>query len=85
MEPPNHFQTSAVCHGTLNPPLQEAQSSLAFRAYQASIRMQVPLAFPALGADQATLYIGAGGIGNNNKELTVMSDHRIPYYQQIGA
>ena len=67
MEPPNHFQTSAVCHGTLNPPLQEAQSSLAFRAYHVSLRTQVPLAFPAFVGDQPTVIIGAGGIGNNNR------------------
>jgi len=82
MEPPNHFQTSAVCHGTLNPPLQEAQSSLAFRAYLVSLRTQVPLAFPAFVDDQSTLYIGAGGIGAINN----ISDYYYSCsYQQMGA
>ena len=63
-------------------PLQEAQSSLAFRAYQAPIRVQVPLAFPAFVGDQPTLYIGAGGIG----AITNISDYYYSCsYQQMWA
>ena len=66
MEPPNHFQMSAVCHGTLKPPSQEAQSSLVFLAHSHAYGVRCVLAFPAFVDDQSTLYIGAGGIGAIN-------------------
>lgn len=63
MEPPNHFQTSAVCHGTLKSPLQEARLTLAFLSPSAYSREQ--RLYPAFGGCQPTVYIGAGWVGRN--------------------